>query len=232
MGNKEDRAFDRLLSEAFREQYKKELNSSPSDDSLEAVHPFGDEQMKRATELSRRHKNDAKGWRTSLNRVAAVVICIAMGSGIIAMTNPTVRGNVAHAVTHWIDEYIAIDFAEAADGDRIDITKTRITYMPEGFKVAEDNSDDDSISLIYENSEGDFIIVDIEQSSDINLMTDDTAHDTDYQPINGYEGYISYSDELGQGSVYFGSSYFTVAISGMTERDELIKIAENIVFKD
>ncbi|MBQ4602201.1 MAG: DUF4367 domain-containing protein, partial [Clostridia bacterium] len=97
---------------------------------------------------------------------------------------------------------------------------------------AKDSSDKDTISHIYENSVGEYIIIDIEQSSDIRLMTDAGTHETELYRINGYEGYISYSEELSQGSVYFGSSYFTVAISGMTERDELIKIAENIKLKD
>ncbi|MBR4882041.1 MAG: DUF4367 domain-containing protein, partial [Clostridia bacterium] len=204
----------------------------PSDDTLEAMHPFTEEQLKRATELGRKNKKQTPPWKTQLGRAAAIILCVATAAGVITMTDPTIRGHVSNAVTHWIDEYISIDFSDAADDDRIDIKKTRITYITEGFEMTTDSSDKDSISHIYQNAEGEYIIIDIEESGDINLMTDSAAHETELYPINGYEGYISYSDELGQGSVYFGSSYFTVAISGMTEREELIKIAENIRFKD
>ena len=232
MRNTDDKHFDELFTKALRQQYENELNNGPSDKDLSAMHPFTEEHMKKAEELSRKHKKSRSPWHRQLVRAAAVILCVATAIGAITMTDPTVRGNVSHAVTHFIDEFISVDFSDAADDDRIDITKTRITYIPEGFMLAKDSSDKDTISHIYENSVGEYIIIDIEQSSDIRLMTDAGTHETELYRINGYEGYISYSEELSQGSVYFGSSYFTVAISGMTERDELIKIAENIKLKD
>ncbi len=232
MRNTDDKHFDELLGKAFREQLEKELNNGPTDVTLGMMHPFTEEQMKRAEAMSRKHKKNNAVWKNVLGKVAAILLCLSTVAGVIAMSNPVVRGNVAHAVTHWIDEHISIDFSDAADDDRVDISKTRITYIPEGFALTKDNSDKDTVSYIYENEAGEYIIIDIEDSSDIKLMTDAGTHETEYHPIGGYEGYISYSDELNQGSVYFGSSYFTVAISGMTQRDELIKIAENIRFKD
>ncbi len=232
MRNTDDKQFEELFAKALRKQYENELNNGPTEKDLEAIYPFTEEYMKKAEGLSRKHKKIRSLWRTQLGRAAAVLLCVATATGVITMTDPTVRGNVSHAVTHWIDEFISVDFSDAADDERIDITKTRIAYIPEGFELAEDYSDKDTISHIYENSVGEYIIIDIEQSSDIKLMTDAGTHETELYPINGYEGYISYSEDMKQGSVYFGNSYFTVAISGMTEKDELIKIAENVKLKD
>lgn len=232
MRNTDDKHFDELLGKAFRGQLEKELNNGPTDETLGMMHPFTEEQMKRAEAMSRKHKKNNAVWKNVLGKAAAILLCLATTAGVITMSDPVVRGNVSNAVTHWIDEHISIDFSDAADDDRVDISKTRITYIPEGFALTKDNSDKDTVSYIYENEAGEYIIIDIEDSSDIKLMTDAGTHETEYHPIGGYEGYISYSDELNQGSVYFGSSYFTVAISGMTSRDELIKIAENIRFKD
>ncbi|MBR6513257.1 MAG: DUF4367 domain-containing protein [Clostridia bacterium] len=232
MRNTDDKQLDELLGNAFKKQLENELNNGPSDNTLDAMYPFTEEQMKRAKELSRKNKKQSFMWRSQLGRVAAVILCVTTAAGAISLTNPIVRGHVSNTVTYLIDEYISIDFADATDDERIDISKTRITYIPEGFSLENDNSDKDSISHIYQSPEGEYIIIDIEESGDINLMTDVEAHRTEFYRINGYEGYISYSEDLGQGSVYFGSSYFTVAISGMTEKDELIKIAENIKFKD
>ncbi len=232
MRNTDDKHFDELLGKAFRGQFEKELNNGPADDTLGMMHPFTDEQLKRAEALRRKHKKSNAVWKNILGKAAAILLCLSTAAGVIAMSDPVIRGNVAHAVTHWIDEHISIDFSDAADDDRINISKTRISYIPEGFTLAKDNSDEDTVSHIYENEIGEYIIIDIEDSADIKLMTDAGTHETEYNPIGSYEGYISYSEELKQGSIYFGSSYFTVAISGMTDRDELIKIAENIVFKD
>lgn len=232
MRNAEDKQLDELLGKAFTKQYEKELNNGPSDEDLAAMYPFGEEQIKTAEALSRKHRRQSPIWVKALGKAAAVILCIATAAGVITMTDPTVRANVSHAVTHFIDEFISVDFTDSADDGEIDISATRITYIPEGYGLETDNSDADTISHIYQNDNGEFIIIDVEISSDISLMTENNAHEFELIRINGYEAYISYSEDMKQGSVYFGNSYFTVAISGMAERDELIKIAENIVLKD
>ncbi len=232
MRNMDDKHFDELLGNAFRGQLEKELNNGPADEDLAAMHPFTEEHMNKAKELSRKNKKQRSLWRTQVGKVAAIILCVVTAAGVITMTDPTVRANVGNAVTHFIDEFISVDFTDAADDGKIDIAATRITYIPKGFTLAKDNSDKDTVSHIYENEMGEFIIIDVEISSDISLMTENNVHEFELSEINGYEAYISYSEDMKQGSVYFGNSYFTVAISGMTERDELIKIAENIRFKD
>ena len=232
MRNKEDKLFDELLKNAFTEQYKKETKNGPTDEDLSAMHPFTEEHMKKAEALRRKNKKDRSLWKKGLGKVAAIILCVATAGSVITLSNPDIRGRVSKAVARWIDEYIAVDFSDASGENEIDIAKTHINYIPEGFSLIEDNSDNETVSHIYENEKGDVIIIDIEISSDIKLMTENNAREFEYHSVNGYEGYVSYSEEMMQGSVYFGTSYFTVAISGMSEKDELIKIAENIVFKD
>lgn len=232
MRNTYDKQFDELLSDAFRKQYENELKNGPADEDLSAMHPFTDEHMKKAEQLSRKNKKQSSLWKTGFGKAAAVILCVGISGGIIAATNPEVIGNVGSTVVNWFGEYVSIDFSDAEQNLKITIAKTEIGYIPVGFELDKDNSDKDTLSRIYVNEAGEYIIIDIEESSDINLMTEKDSHEVTYCTINGYEGYLSYSDDLRQGSVYFGSSYFTVAISGMTEKDELIKIAENIVFKD
>ena len=232
MRNTDDRQLEELLGKAFTRQYENELNNGPADDDLAAMHPFTEEQMKKAEALSRKHKKRGALWAKGLGKAAAVILCIATAAGVLSMTDPTVRANLSHAVTHFVDDFISVDFSDAAEDGEIDIASTRVTYIPEGYKLETDNSDENTLSHIYQNDNGEFILIDVETSSDIRLLTENDAHDFELTRINGYEAYISYSEDMTQGSVYFGNSYFTVAISGMTERDELIKIAENIVFKD
>lgn len=231
MRNTDNKQLDELLGEAFREQYEKEIKNGPADKDLEAMYPFTEENMKKAKELDFKNKKPFP-WTKWLGKVAAVILCVSTATGVIVLSDPHIRGNVGSTVAGLIDEFISIDFTEAETNVEIEISKTRITYIPKGYTLSEDKSDEDSVSRTYENEAGEIIIIDVEISSDIKLMTEKNAHELEIEYINGYEGYISYSEELKQGSVYFGSSYFTVAISGMTEREELIKIAENIKFKD
>lgn len=232
MRNTDDKQLDELLSKAFTQQYENELNNGPSDQDLAAMHPFTEEQMKKAETLRRRYKKHCTAWTDALGKAAAVILCIATAAGVITMTDPTLRATVGNAVTHFIDGFVSVDFSDAADDGEIDISKTLITYIPEGYELEKDNSDEDNLSHIYQNDNGEFILIDVVSSSDIRLLTENEDHGFEFTRINGYEAYISYSEELKQGSVYFGNSFFTVAISGMSECDELIKIAENIVFKE
>lgn len=232
MRNIDDKQFDELLSSAFKKQYENEINNGPSDDDLNKMYPFTDKLQNKARELSRKNKKERSLWKKSLGKAAAILLCITATSAVIAMANPTIRGNVSEVVGDWIDEYILIDFADASHDDKVDITKARVNYIPNGYSLKENNSDEESISYIYSNDKEEYIIIDITDSKDIKLLTENESHELRIYNINGYEGYMSYSEEMKQGSIYFGSSYFTVAVSGMAQKDELIKIAENIVFKD
>ena len=53
MRNTDDKHFDELLGKAFRGQLEKELNNGPTDETLGVMHPFTEDQMKRAEALSR-----------------------------------------------------------------------------------------------------------------------------------------------------------------------------------
>ncbi len=230
--NKDDKQFDELLSGAFRKQYENEIANGPSDQDLEAMYPFTDEHLKKAQELSRNNKKQRFLWKSSLGKAATILLCVVSVSAVITLADPTIRGNVSNVVSDWIDQYVSIDFADASADDKIDISKANIGYIPDGYSLKEDNSDKSTISLIYSNEENEYIIIDIIDSKDIKLLTENETHKLTIYNINGYEGYMSYSEEMKQGSIYFGNSNFTVAVSGMTDKDELIKVAKNIDFKD
>ncbi len=229
MAKTDDKLFDELLTKAFNEQYKKETAQTPKT-GLDKLYPFKAEHMKDARSLSKKKKHKPI-WMNHVAKAAAIALCVITAGFGILMTDEGIRGTVSDAVTHWVDEYISIDFTGARDKEKIDITKTDIGYIPQGYTLTDDRSDKDSVSHVYSNEKGEYIIIDILSSADIELMTDNRKHDVEKYNVNGYEGYISYSEDMKQGSVYFGNKHFTVAISGMIDKDELIKTAENIVIK-
>lgn len=230
MSKFDDKLFEQVLNAAFNEQYSEELKYQPTMEELEKLHPFTEKHMKDAKRLSLRNRKPI--WTKYIGKAAAILLCVSLAGFGVMLTDPGIRATVGENIVKCIEEGFNIDFTEVHDDTDIDISKTCIGYIPDGYILKEDRSDGESVSRIYLNGSGECIIIDILASSDIELMTDNNNHNVENHNINGYNGFISYSEDMRQGSVYFGNSCFTVAISGMAEKSELIKIAENIVIKE
>ena len=232
MSKFDDKLFEQLLDKAFNEQYNDELRSAPTMEELRSEHPFTDKHMKDVIRLTK--KKSKPVWVSYIGKAAAILLCVSLAGFGVMMTDPGIRATVGDSIVNIIEEGFNIDFTDSKDSTSIDISETVIGYIPEGFERLDDRTEEkaDSLSYSYMNAEGEYIVIDVLASSDIELITEDEHHDLKLRNIGEYTGYISYSETHNQGSVYFGNSYFTVAISGMTERDELIKIAENIEIKE
>ncbi len=232
MNRSDDKMFEELLEKAFNEQYNEELTSEPTLEELGELYPVTAKQRRDAKRMSRQSRKPV--WLSYIGKAAAILLCVSLTGFGAMMIDPGIRATVGDSIVKYIEEGFNIDFTEANDPTSIDIEETVIGYIPEGFELIGDRTEEssDSLSYSYMNADGEYIVIDILASSDIELITEDEHHELKFRNIGKYNGYISYSDLQGQGSVYFGNSYFTVAISGMTSRDELIKIAENIEIKE
>lgn len=232
MSKFDDKLFDRLLNEVFNEQYNEELESEPTMEELREKYAVTDKHIRDAKRLSRKKRKPV--WAGYIGKAAAILLCVSLAAFGALMTNSDIRASVGDAVVKYIEEGFNIDFTEASDPTSIDIGETVIGYIPEGFELLTDRTEEkaDSLSYSYMNEAGEYIVIDILSSSDIELITEDDHHELKFINIGKYNGYISYSELQEQGSVYFGNRSFTVAISGMTDRGELIKIAENIEIKE
>lgn len=231
MAKMDDRTFDELLKKAFTKQYENEIKTEPADEEMARQYPLTQKQLRDAGRILKRKSKPT--WLRYAQRAAVIALCVISVGFAVLMTDPGIRGSVGGTVTQWIDDMVAIDFGKSPEYERIDITKTSVGYIPKGFEVIEDRSEDGFISQTYYSAATDeYIFIDIRESSDIALFTEDAMHEFTKTQIKGYDAYITYSDSQRQGTVCFGNQYFTVAVSGMTDKDELIKTAENIALKD
>ena len=227
----DDKRFEELLSKAFEIEQNNQASHEPSKEELFEAAPFGEKQLEYVKRISK--KNKKLPWTKHVARAAAIVLCIVNVGFCTIMLDPGIRGTVGGTVTQWIDGMVGIDFGKSAEYEKIDITKTSVGYIPEGFEVAEDRSEEGFISQTYYSPVTDeYIFIDINESSDISVLTEDMAHEVAKTQIKGYDAYITYSISQRQGSVCYGNQYFTVVVSGMTDKAEIIKIAENIELKD
>ncbi|MBR6514405.1 MAG: DUF4367 domain-containing protein [Clostridia bacterium] len=222
----DDKRFEELLGKAFEIEQYNEISKEPTADELSKAAPFTEKQLRQVQSICKRNRR--LPWLKYSGRVASIVLCVCLAGFCGMMLNPKIRATVSENIVKLVDEYINIDFSESTKEENIDIAKTVIGYIPEGFELREDLSDDEKLSCIYVDGNENYLFIDVVQSGEVFISYERDEHNVTYMNINGYDGYLSYDEMTAQGSVCWGNSNFTVVISGFTSRDELIKIAVNI----
>ena len=222
----DEKKFEELLGKAFEiEEYNKSTEE-PSAEELSKAAPFTDKQLEDVKRMCKKEKK--LPWTKYLGRVAVVILCFAISGFGVMMFDPDIRAAVSENITKFVDEYINIDFSESTKTQSIDITKTKIGYIPKGFELKEEKTDDDKLSCVYTDSSENYLFIDVVPSGEIFISYELEEHTVTLIRINGYDGYITYDELTSQGSVCWGNSNFTVVISGFTSREELIRTAESI----
>ena len=223
----DDKKFDELLGKAFEIEQNNEISKDPSAQELSEMAPFGEKQFEYVKAICKKKKSIP--WTKHIGRAAAILLCVSLAGFGLLMIDPGIRATVGDNITRFVDEYINIDFSESSKEHPVDISKAEIGYIPEGFELSEDLSDDEKISLVYADDDN-YLFIDVVASGEIFISYELDEHNVTLLNINGYDGYITYDENTGQGSVCWGNSSFTVVVSGFTSRDELIKVAESIIF--
>lgn len=225
----DDKRFEELLGKAFEEEQKNTDSREPSLEELRVAVPFTDKQLEDVKRMCKKEKRTP--WVRYVGRAAAILLCVCLTAFGAMMTNSDIRAAVGEGIAQFVDEYINIDFSESSKKENIDITKTEIGYIPEGFELESDLSDSEKLSLVYCDADDSYLFIDVVAGGEIFISYEIDEHNVTYININGYDGYITYDELTRQGSVCWGNSNFTVVISGFTSREELIKTAENISIK-
>ena len=224
----DDKRFEELLGKAFEIGQYNEISKEPTAKELSEAAPFTEKQLKDVEMMCK--KEERLPWKKHFGRVASIALCACLiGLGGL-MLNPDIRATVGENIAKFVDEYINIDFSESSKEQKVDISKAEIGYIPEGFLLSEDLSDNEKLSLVYTGRDDGYLFIDIVASGEILISYELEEHSVNYLNVNGYDGYITYDEVTSQGSVCWGNSSFTVVISGFTSRDELVRIAENIRF--
>lgn len=167
------------------------------------------------SEQNNKHKFSKKTLKFLL--IAAILLSIA--TTVFAI--PTSR------------EYIVDKFSNHSEYNVIDTKKAKkvksfnVNYIPAGFKKVEDEDYSSNHYYIedYENSDRFFVAEKLELSSRISF---DTEH---YEPenieINGADAVYFRSNNNAKGIIFNDGNYIYI-ITGNIEKDELVKIAQNL----
>ncbi len=218
-----DKALDTLIEEAATDIYRNEGNDLP----VEKVE-FSPEHKKKMEKLFRRERrkyNLRRALRTA-GRVACIILVAAV-----------VMSAAIYSVEAWRVKFLNFVFDSTAPDTEIKFTDTKqnsfyndvveLRYIPAGFELEESEVSKRHVFLKFVYNDQSFLLKrnNIASNSAVNTEEGTVENIT----INNYEGiYIEKEDD---NILIWHDGVYTYRLAGNIEKEELIKIAENIKSK-
>lgn len=169
-----------------------------------------------------------KSILAKIGKCAAIFILVVISSVFtITMSVKAYRVHFFETVkTIWEDSFFYTYFTE---NDEIDVEKYNFNYLPEGYKLLESSGNDNTITTIYENKNGEQLIIDQHLVSDKREIMFDLEYSTEREvDVKGINLDI-YRYEDGFASAYYEYGNTVVIISADNLSDnEFIQIIENM----
>lgn len=235
----QDEVFEGIITAALNEFIIEEMNSLPSDEEISKMYPAPKKLIKKYRRKVKEREYKLPLPLVYFKRIAFVcLVVISVSFGVLA-TSEQVRAAIADTVVTWFDKYVQIDFGKKSESPKVDESTSQITeipnvsdlnfyYVPEGFELASSTEDTNLREYIYTAENGDYLIISICATETTEIAVD--AEDNEYEKmsINGNDAYVLYSDTDRAGTLVTGNSVYTIMISSILEKSDLIKVAENI----
>lgn len=226
MNKMTDGQFDKLLEEALRLDFNRDLANTPTS----SFNPSPDFENK-MTELFR--KEDAKKLRPRpvLKKVAVFFLVSASILGIFFGTNTQARERIYSWIIEDFGLYSSFTAEKPSIGEEsLSLDDLKINYIPAGFNLVE--VQEGGINLIYQfinmqNKEKFFIVhfrLLTENPTESYYDTEDTKLENVI--ISGRDGYFWQKKELT--SILWQQNSIECNVYGNMNQDEIIKIGKNI----
>lgn len=142
------------LKQAFREAASMEFADIPCDEA-QIVFNFSDRFLQKMDKLIARQKKPYWGLVNTARKRVAVVAILILSIVMTVFSSEEIRASMLQWCVDVYDTYIYYFF----EGETTkEIThEYQLTMVPEGFEVIYDYRDEESITIGYENIEGDYI---------------------------------------------------------------------------
>lgn len=231
---KED-ILDGLITAVLRQFAIEEVDNAPSDEELVKTFPpnFKHKRLLRKYVKREKHLRAQPLPLIYLKRAAIIVLSVITISFGLLMTNIEVRAAVKKAVVEFFDKYVRISFTDSETNDinAISIDSFMIEYIPNGFLTVDEYESDDMRAYTYSNDEDKYLTIIINLNADAEDNIDIEENDFSRINIGEYECFLLYNADGPDGTIVFSYNNYSFSVSGLLERDELIKVVENIKIK-
>ena len=230
--NVKEEVFDGILKAALYEYIYDLDKSLPSDEEIAQMYPISRKEARKYKRIAKVNKYRAPLTVVYFRRAAAaVLVAVSLSFGLLA-TSAKVRAAIVDTVVEWYDKYIKIDFGNSSDADTDtempDFESLNINYIPDGFEQVSSDESEDTREYLYTADNGDYVFIGIYSSESTQLSVDIENNEYEKITINGNDAYIMYAEAERTGMAVIGNSEYTVSITSVSEKSDLIKIAENI----
>ena len=241
--NHNEDIFDSILKTAFNQYIDDQFQKEPSEKELKTKYPITKKGQRRAKWLAKKAEYGKSPAIVYLQKACIIVlICICSFSAILS-ASPSVRASVRDTVIQWYEKYLLIDFGadnipketeseseSETDAETVIVTydMLQIYYVPDNFALISADELEGSRDYIYTSDDGRYFAVNISQTGLTNNAVDTEYAEFSQLTVNGNKAYLLYDYENNSGTIVMGNDQYTVSITAITTKDDLIKIAENI----
>ena len=222
-----DELFEVVLRQAVYDADMEDLEELPPAEELNQKYPISKKDRK---EFERLRKAQARGIsvRTLLVRrvaiIAMTVLAVVFGG---LMLHPEIRAGVSHIVVQQFEKFNLFSHDENGEAKHfLTVDDVKIGYIPKGFEQSDEIISETRRVYFYEKSGKDFLIsITLNSAHDIQI---DNEHAYEIRYVNHREIHISYDDQTQSGAVVIPDEIVTISVTGNIEKEELIRIAEDM----
>ncbi|MBR6808262.1 MAG: DUF4367 domain-containing protein [Clostridia bacterium] len=240
MYNLQNAVFEGVLTTALHTYMEWELDSLPSDEELSVMYPTSQKMLKKYRKKAKSAHRKGPVAVVYLRRVAVIFLAVISLIFGVMMTDADVRAAVVESVVTWCGKYVKIDFKNSSapaqtktnsnseSAPTPDMESLVIEYVPEGYILSTEIEEIGYREYLYMTETGEYLLISIENTNNIGIGLDVESSELEKFTVNGHEAYLSYNHTDQVGTLVFGNKVYTVSVTGIIAKSELIKIAENI----
>jgi hypothetical protein len=177
--------------------------------------------------------NTVKKTYRSMNKAAVLIIAIVMLAGSSVLAIEGVRIGVLNFLIGFEQEYTSLrldpERGNNIIGDNVYMSWSGgfvPAYIPDGYRIVNISSAGNVKSILFENDEGSFIHYS-EDTADAVTHIDTENANTENVKVNNYDALLVTKN--GVTSIAWSDGHRIFIIISMLERDELLKMAVNVI---
>ncbi len=240
----QEEVFEGIITAALNEYIIAENALLPSDEELSQMYPVSKKKLKKYKRKASERKYGIPMPFVYIRRVAVVFLVVISVSFCALVTNGEVRAAIVNAVVKWYGEYVQISFSQLSNeseenDDSVtedtaelikipDFKDINIGYVPKGYELISSTEESDLREYMYSAENGDYMIIGIYVSNTADIAADVEFLKYEIISINGNETYLFYDEAERCGALISGNNKFTIWINAISDKSDIIKVAENI----
>lgn len=220
-----------LLQKAFERYHTALAVALPGEEELCTV-TISEKTERRMARLFYHQKHFYYKWiNTAAKRVACILIALFLAATVTTASVEALREGFIRFVVETFEKGSTIWFSKEDESALTypTITPKIPTYLPEGYRLVADMSDEIELNMIYEGQGTENISY---QQQPKGSKTTVNTEGVNYEKIyvkNSYEGIIF--QNVGSWFLIFNDGEYMYTIIGTVSEEEIIKIAESIPFE-